>query len=64
MVEDKEVQRVADIIHAEFQRDFPTFTQRKLDAMDEATGVAERFRQLARERLARRAQKYETASGK
>lgn len=50
--EKREVDRLAERIHDEFQAQYPKFTHRKLDAMDEATGVWARFRKLARERLA------------
>jgi hypothetical protein len=42
------VEKVARAIHDEFQADFPRFTRRELDGLDEATGVAERFRRMAR----------------
>lgn len=46
-----EIDAAARVLHDKFQADFPQFTQRKLDAMDEVTGVADRFRSMAREVL-------------
>src|SRR5215207_11069751 len=47
------VDSLADALHDEVQREFPKFTQRPLDSMDDATGVADRFRRMARDALAK-----------
>jgi hypothetical protein len=38
---------LAQALHDEMQREFPKFTHRKLDDLDEATGVFDRYRRLA-----------------
>jgi hypothetical protein len=49
---DDPVEVMAKAIHRAYQEPFPKFTHRELDDLDEATGVASRFRGMARASLA------------